>query len=63
VITFTGLATGHVVANHLEAISHCPVTRSALQAAALRAGLSQRLHIPADGQTLAFQAPQQPIPG
>ena len=60
-IAFTRLASGHVVANHLEAISHCPVTRSALQEAARRAGITQRLHIPADGQTLAFQATPEPM--
>ncbi len=54
VLAFTRLARGDVVANHLEALSHCPVTRQSLQAAALHAGLAQRLHIPADGQTLAF---------
>ncbi len=63
VIAFTRMATGQVVANHLEAISHCPVTRSELQAAALRAGLAQRLFTPADGQTLAFQAMLEPTPG
>ncbi|QTN29916.1 MBL fold metallo-hydrolase [Rhodoferax sp. AJA081-3] len=52
VMAFTRLATGTVVANHLEAISHCPVTRTELLAAGRRAGVSQRLLVPADGQTL-----------
>lgn len=52
VVAFTQLSTGTVVANHLEAISHCPVTRSSLVAAAQRAGVGQRLEVPADGQTL-----------
>lgn len=55
VIAFTRLATGTVVANHLEAISHCPVTRTGLLAAGQRAGVSQRLVVPADGQTLELQ--------
>ena len=57
VISFTQLSIGTVIANHLEAISHCPVTRTALLAAARRAGVSQRLRTPADGQTLELHAP------
>lgn len=52
VIAFTRLSTGMVVANHLEAISHCPVGRADLKAAALQAGLGLRLRVPDDGQTL-----------
>lgn len=55
VIEFTGLAKGMVVANHLEALSHCPVTRSELQAAAIKAGIAARLRIPQDGETLEFK--------
>ena len=54
VIAFTQLATGTVVANHLEAISHCPVNRTALVAAARQAGVGRRLVVPVDGQTLDF---------
>lgn len=54
VIEFTRLAKGIVVANHLEALSHCPVTRTELQAAALSAGIAARLHIPQDGEALEF---------
>jgi L-ascorbate metabolism protein UlaG (beta-lactamase superfamily) len=52
VIAFAQLSTGTVVANHLEAISHCPVTRTALVAAAQLAGVGHRLVVPADGQIL-----------
>lgn len=52
VIAFTSLSKGTVVANHLEAISHCPVTRSGLLQAARQAGVGHRLHAPADGETL-----------
>lgn len=45
---------GIVVANHLEALSHCPETRQGLAEAARRAGLGARLRIPADGDTLTF---------
>ncbi|OGB29945.1 MAG: Zn-dependent hydrolase [Burkholderiales bacterium RIFCSPLOWO2_12_FULL_61_40] len=52
VLEFTHLSQGMVVANHLEAISHCPVTRADLRAAARKAGLGERLCAPEDGQTL-----------
>lgn len=51
-LAFTRLSTGIVVANHLEAISHCPVTRQDLMAAGHTAGVSQRLRVPRDGETL-----------
>jgi L-ascorbate metabolism protein UlaG (beta-lactamase superfamily) len=54
VLEFAGLARGMVVANHLEALSHCPPTRAALAAGARAAGLAGRLLIPADGERLAF---------
>lgn len=59
VIEFTGMSEGIVVANHLESVSHCPVKRIALRAAAVRAGVADRLRIPEDGDTLEF-APQSP---
>ncbi len=54
VLAFARLARGVVVANHLEALSHCPPTRATLAAAAQAAGLHGRLRIPIDGETLAF---------
>jgi L-ascorbate metabolism protein UlaG (beta-lactamase superfamily) len=52
VLEFTRLSLGTVVANHLEAISHCPVTREGLANAATEAGVAHRLLIPVDGQVL-----------
>lgn len=52
VVTFARISTGTVIANHLEAIGHWPVTRSELAAAAKRAGMDSRLRIPADGEVL-----------
>ena len=44
-----------VVAVHLEALDHCPVTRSDLRSIAEKAGIrSQQLVIPADGEILSF---------
>lgn len=48
------LSQGVVVANHLEALDHCPVTRQSLTLAARRAGILERLHIPRDGEELCF---------
>jgi L-ascorbate metabolism protein UlaG (beta-lactamase superfamily) len=58
VIEFARLARGIVLANHLEALSHCPVTRDELQNAALSAGIGARLRIPQDGETLEFTCAQ-----
>jgi L-ascorbate metabolism protein UlaG (beta-lactamase superfamily) len=54
VIQFTQLSQGIVVANHLEALSHCPVTRSELLLASTQAALVSRMRVPADGETLDF---------
>lgn len=54
VIELARLSKGIVIANHLEALSHCPVSRDELRLAALRAGLEGRLRVPEDGETLSF---------
>jgi L-ascorbate metabolism protein UlaG (beta-lactamase superfamily) len=41
-----------VVAVHLEALNHCPLTRAELRAAVDDAGVGGRVAIPADGETL-----------
>jgi len=41
-----------VVAVHLEALNHCPLTRAELRAAVDEAGVGERVVIPADGETL-----------
>lgn len=60
VIAFTRQAPGIVVANHLEALSHCPVTRDDLRRAAREAGIATRLRIPADGETLELGHTERP---
>ncbi|MFJ7797156.1 MBL fold metallo-hydrolase [Pseudomonas sp. NPDC096950] len=52
VIEFTRLCHGKVVANHLEALSHCPTTRTELSKAAMSAGV--HLMVLEDGETVAF---------
>lgn len=54
VIEFAQSFKGVTVANHLEALSHCPVKRAELAAAAIRAGVGERVRIPADGEVLEF---------
>jgi L-ascorbate metabolism protein UlaG (beta-lactamase superfamily) len=56
VIAFARASNGITVANHLEALSHCPVRRADLRDAAVRAGVMERMRIPADGQTVEFVA-------
>ena len=41
-----------VVAVHLEALNHCPLSRAELRAAVDEAGVGGRVRIPADGETL-----------
>lgn len=48
------LAPGMVVANHLEALDHCPTTRSGLARLAADAGVQPRLWIPHDGESRVF---------
>ena len=56
VIAATQLSTGIVIANHLEALDHCPVTRRELAHRRNKENLQDRLLIPADGDTLQFDA-------
>lgn len=50
-----GELTGkQVIANHLEALDHCPVSRAQLQAEVNQRGWRARYFIPTDGETLEF---------
>jgi len=50
------LTRGLVIANHLEALDHCPTTRAELRDNAARARMESRLLVPEDGATLEFSA-------
>lgn len=52
-LEFVRLAPGRVIAVHLEALDHCGITRAMLDEALTAAGVSDRVDIPADGQTIA----------
>jgi L-ascorbate metabolism protein UlaG (beta-lactamase superfamily) len=51
-VEFVRLAPGIVIANHLEAVNHCHTDRAALAARMAAEGLSGRVRIPADGETV-----------
>lgn len=55
VLRLAELGTGHFVANHLEALDHCPTSRADLRAEARKRGLAPRFSTPADGETLVFE--------
>ena len=54
VMTFARVAPGKVIANHLEALNHCPTTRTQLKQMLETDGLSSRTFVPDDGETLVF---------
>ena len=54
VLAFIRRAPGKVIANHLEALNHCPTRRSALRRVLARNGLDDRVFVPDDGETLDF---------
>lgn len=51
-----------MVLNHLEALDHCPTTRASLRARMEREGLLDRVRVPADGESLRFDAPAHEEP-
>jgi L-ascorbate metabolism protein UlaG (beta-lactamase superfamily) len=50
------LTAGIVIANHLEALDHCPTTREEITVAANAAGIMHRFLVPDDGQVMEFKA-------
>ncbi|HFI9756696.1 TPA: MBL fold metallo-hydrolase [Vibrio parahaemolyticus] len=54
VMEFIRLSPNKVIANHMEALNHCAVTRTILKEAIDKNGLSDKVLIPADGETLEF---------
>ena len=55
IVKFVRAAPGKVMANHLEALNHCPTTRSELKQALDREGLRSKTLIPDDGETIVFE--------
>lgn len=54
IVKFVRNAPGKVIANHLEAVNHCPTTRTGLQATLEQQGLRDKTLIPLDGEVMAF---------
>ena len=54
-IQFVRTAPGEVVANHLEALNHCPTTRKQLKQELDGYGLLSKVYIPNDGDVLTFE--------
>ncbi len=54
IITLAQNSSGRIIANHLEALDHCPVTRRDLGALVNKHNLQTKVLIPADGESLVF---------
>jgi len=48
------LATGQLVANHLESLDHCPVTRESIQSEIRVRDWEHRFFVPEDGESINF---------
>ncbi len=55
-VTFVRNAPGKVIANHLEALNHCPTTRLELKQELEKNDLLSKVFIPGDGETINFEA-------
>lgn len=53
-LEFVRLAPGEVIANHMEALNHCPVTRTRFREDVTQAGLAHKVRIPENGEILAI---------
>lgn len=49
VVKFTKNAPGKVIANHMEAVNHCPTTREDLKKRLIDEGLIEKSYLPEDG--------------
>jgi len=54
IVTFVQNAPNKVIANHLEALNHCPTTRSQLKQELKNNGLLSKVFIPSDGETITI---------
>lgn len=50
ILTFVDNAPGQVIANHLEALNHCPTTRAGLSEILAEVKLADKVRIPYDGE-------------
>lgn len=54
IVKFVQQSPGQVIANHMEALNHCPNTRASLKRILEDHDLIQKVLIPSDGETLSF---------
>ena len=54
ILKFVALAPGQVLANHLQALNHCPTTRAELKNALGENGLLDKVSIPEDGENVSY---------
>lgn len=54
ILEFVRTAPKKVIANHMEALNHCPTTRESLKKALEKNNLDEKVFIPTDGETLTF---------
>lgn len=54
ILKFVKNAPNKVIANHLEAVNHCPTTRKHLEAEVTKIGLSDKVFIPNDGESITY---------
>lgn len=61
-VTLTKSCNAQMVFNHLESIDHCPTTRTDLRDRMQAEGLTDRTHVPEDGESVTFEASSTPAP-
>lgn len=54
ILKFVQNAKNHVIANHLEAVNHCPTTRNHLKNEVSKMRLSEKIFIPNDGESKTY---------
>lgn len=54
ILKFVKNAPNQVIANHLEAVNHCPTSRKQLKAEVSKIGLSDKVFIPNDGESKVY---------
>lgn len=54
ILKFVALAPAKVLANHLEALNHCPTTREELKLALSKNNLLDKVAIPNDGESVEY---------
>ena len=62
ILEFAQLSPGIVIANHLEALNHCPVSREELRKELEARDLSNKVLIPDDGECVDFALPGEIVP-